>query len=133
MAVMSQKTRILLLDDDVFHRGLLAEGLEDYYDFVVTRVESLARAESEIEKVKPDLLLLDIVLGENRLEVIEWVKRLRRGSPYEQTPVLFVTAFYGEMEEQVRGIERAAILAKPFNFEDVTQEMKRLLGKSKQS
>jgi hypothetical protein len=35
------------------------------------------------------------------------------------------------MEEQVRGQERAAILAKPFNFEEVTHQMKRLLGEAK--
>jgi len=125
---MNLKTKILLLDDDVFHRGLLAEGLEDYYDFEVTRVATLSAAQDLIEQANPALLLLDIVLGDDRLEVIEWVKYLRETPRFRSIPVLFVTAYYREMEDRVRGIEHAAILAKPFNFEDVTHQIRRLLG-----
>ncbi len=129
---MSQKPKILLLDDDVFHRGLLAEGLQDYYELEVTRVDSLAAAQQVIAELKPDLLLLDLVVGEDRLEVLQWVKDLRRGGTFKNVPVLFVTAYFKEMEEHVRGLENTVILEKPFKFEDVTTRIRKLLGQAKE-
>ena len=129
---MSQKPKILLLDDDMFHRGLLAEGLEDYYDFEVTRADSLASAQQAVEDLNPDLLLLDLVVGDDRFAVLQWVKSLRfGGGPFENIPVLFVTAYYKEMEEHVRGLEGSLILEKPFKFEDVTEKIRELLAGSK--
>ncbi|HVT60185.1 MAG TPA: response regulator [Thermoanaerobaculia bacterium] len=128
---MKRKSRILLLDDDVFHRGLLAEGLEDYYDFEVRKVDSLAAAKEKIGEFQPDLLLLDVVAGDDRLEVIEWVKQLRAAPRPVITPVLFVTAYYKDMKERVSGLENTAILPKPFKFEEVTQEIRKLLGRGR--
>jgi DNA-binding response OmpR family regulator len=76
----------------------------------------------------PDLLLLDCVLGNNRFQVIEWAEKVRRRSELSKVPILFVTAYYREMEERVREIENSDILAKPFTFEDVTQKLQRLLA-----
>jgi DNA-binding response OmpR family regulator len=131
-ANVSQKPKVLLLDDDVFHRGLLAEGLEDYYDLDVTRVDTLAAAQEAIEKVRPDLLLLDLVVGDDRLEVLQWVKDLRRDGPFKNIPVLFVTAYFKEMEEHVRGLEGTAILEKPFKLEHVTNKIQKLLSRARE-
>jgi DNA-binding response OmpR family regulator len=130
-ALVSQKPKILLLDDDMFHRGLLAEGLEDYYDFEVTKVDSLASARRAIQNLEPDLLLLDLVVGDDRFQVLQWVQELRKEEPFKKIPVLFVTAYFKEMEEHVRGLEGTAILEKPFRFEDVTQGIRKLLGQTK--
>jgi hypothetical protein len=42
-----------------------------------------------------------------------------------------VTAYYKDMKVEVEGVEKTAILAKPFNFEEVTQEIHKLLGKAR--
>ncbi len=125
---MSQKSKVLVLEDDEFHRTILADGLEDYYDYEVFMAESLERADELLETLVPDLLVLDCVLGDDRFQVIEWAKRLRKRRVFSRTPVLFVTAFYQEMEGHVREIERSLILAKPFTFQDVTQKMSELLA-----
>jgi len=125
---VSQRPKILLLDDDAFHRGLLAEGLEDYYDFEVTRVDNLAAAQRAIEDFDPDVLLLDLVIGDDRLEVLQWVKNLRHGGPFKNTPVLFVTAYFKEMEEHIRGLDGTMILEKPFKFDEVVTRIRKLLG-----
>lgn len=128
---MGQRPRILLLDDDEFHRGLLAEGLEAYYDFEVTRVNDLAAAQQVIAETRPDLLLLDLVLGEDRFGVIQWVKGLRDDERFKALPVLFVTAYFREMEEHVRNLGETAILEKPFGFEDVVARIEKLMGQGK--
>ena len=128
---VSHKVKILLLDDDMFHRGLLAEGLEDYYDFEVTKVDSLSAAQRVINEWMPDILLLDLVVGDDRFGVLQWVKILRQGGPFKGIPVLFVTAYFEEMKEHVSGLGGTMILEKPFKFEDVTQRIEKLLGQSK--
>lgn len=127
---MSKRTKILLLDDQFIDRSLLAEGLEEYYDFDVRKVESLAAARQALEEFEPDLLLLDLVVSDDRLEVIQWVKQLRREARFKRTPVLFVTAHYKAMMEHVEGVANAAILKKPFDFEDATGQIRKLLGKT---
>jgi len=127
---MTQRTKILLLDDDVFHRGLLSEGLEDYFDFDVTKVADLASAQRALSDINPDLLLLDVVVGDDRFEVLNWVKSVRRGGPFQNIPVLFVTAHFEEIAEHLRGIENTEILVKPFKFSDVIPKIRRLTGRT---
>lgn len=123
----NSKTKVLLLEDDVFHRSLLAEGLEEYYECEVARAANLAEAEKQLESDKPDLLVLDCVLGDNQFQVIDWARRIRADGMLADVPILFVTAFYRATEEQARTIENSAILAKPFTFDDVAQKMRELL------
>lgn len=125
---MSDRARVLLLEDDEFHRELLAEGLEEYYDYSVDRAETIAEAETLLKAGTPDLFVLDCVLGDDRFQVIEWVREMRMRPGLETIPILFVTAFYREMKEQVGSIKYSSILEKPFTFEDVTQKMRELLG-----
>lgn len=122
------KTKILLLDNDNVHRSLLAEGLQEYYDFEVAMAGDLGEVEEGLRKARPDLLVLDCVIGPNRSEVIDWAKKMRRNRKLATMPILFVTAYFRQMEEQVRGIERSAILAKPFAFDDVIAAIRGLLG-----
>lgn len=125
---MADGAKVLLLEDDEFHRDLLAQGLEEYYDYQVDRAETIAEAEEVLKAGTPDLLVLDCVLADDRFQVIEWVRGLRKRPKLADTPILFVTAFYREMKEQVESIPRSSILEKPFTFEDVTQKMRELLG-----
>ena len=123
---MGKKIRILLLEDDPFHRGVLAEGLEEYYGYEADRAESPEQAEALLSKRVPDLLVLDCVMGGDRLRVVAWAKELRRRPELSKIPILFVTAFFREMEEQVRGIDRSTILSKPFSFDDFIQKVREL-------
>jgi len=124
---MSEKKKVLLVEDDLFHRELLAEGLQDYYDYDVVVAESLERAEHKLREATPDFIILDCVLENNRFASMDWAKKLRATSTLAETPILFVTAYYREMEDQASKIPRSAILPKPFTFEDVTQKLRELL------
>jgi DNA-binding response OmpR family regulator len=125
---MDEKSRVLLIEDDLFHRELLAEGLRDYYDYHVVAAEDLERAEELLRKLTPDLIVLDCVLGDYRFESMDWAEGLRNRPEFSETPILFVTAFYNEMEERAKRIQRSAILAKPFTFDGVTLKMRELLA-----
>lgn len=125
---MDEKSKVLLVEDDLFHRELLAEGLKDYYNYHVVAAEDLEHAEELLRELTPDLIVLDCVLGDNRFESMDWAEGLRNRPGISETPILFVTAFYNEMEERAKRIQRSAILAKPFTFEDVTLKMRELLA-----
>jgi DNA-binding response OmpR family regulator len=124
---VSEKPRVLLVEDDLFHRELLAEGLKDYYDYDVVVAENLERAEDRLREATPDLVILDCVLENNRFASMDWARRLRGTSALAETPILFVTAYYREMGDRAKEIPRSAILPKPFTFEDVTRKMRELL------
>jgi DNA-binding response OmpR family regulator len=125
---VSESPKVLLVEDDLFHRELLAEGLRDYYSYDVVVAENLQRAEDKLQEMTPDLIVLDCVVGGNRFEAMDWAEQLRSRPAFLKTPILFVTAFYNEMEDRAKGIKHSAILAKPFNFEDVTHRMRGLLA-----
>ena len=119
---------ILLVEDDLFHRELLAEGLRDYYSYDVVMAGDLQHADERLREMTPNLIVLDCVLGGNRFEAMDWAERLRSRPKLGKTPILFVTAFYNEMEDRAKAIPRSEILAKPFSFEDVTHKMRDLLA-----
>jgi DNA-binding response OmpR family regulator len=126
------KSKILLLENDLFHRELLAEGLEDYYDFEVERVDSLPAAQEAIRERSFDVLVLDVVVGVDRFEVLEWVKKLReqRGGHWD-VAVLFVTAHSMALDEYMGEGDATDVLRKPFSLEDVTQKTVGLIGRRK--
>lgn len=124
---MSQKPKLLLLEDEELHRSLLGDGLEEYYDFEIARVEDIEGAEEVLKSFRPDMFLLDIVLKGNKFRVIQWVKQLRNSRGYDDVPVLFVTA-QPDMAEHVKSMERTDFLGKPFTFEDVIGKIRGLLS-----
>jgi DNA-binding response OmpR family regulator len=124
---VSEKPRVLLVEDDLSHREILAEGLHGYYDYDVVVAENLERAEDRLREATPDLVILDCVLNNNRFASMDWAKKLRGTSALAETPILFVTAYYREMEDRAKEIPRSAILPKPFTFEDVTRKVRELL------
>jgi DNA-binding response OmpR family regulator len=125
---VSKKPKVLLVEDDFFHRELLAEGLQDYYDYDVVVAENLERAEERLREAPPELIILDCVLENNRFASMDWAKKLRSEAALAKTPILFVTAYYREMEEHAKEIPCSAILPKPFTFEDVTGKVRELLS-----
>jgi sigma-B regulation protein RsbU (phosphoserine phosphatase) len=124
---MSKKPKILILDDIELHRGLLGDGLEDYYEFDIERAESIESAESILQRFRPDLLLLDILMKNDNSKVIRWAEHLRKLPQYRDTPILFVTA-QKEMKPYVEHLARTDFLAKPFTFEEVVGKIRGLLS-----
>ena len=122
---MTRNFHVLLIDDDVFHRELLAEGLGYYSEYDVATAEGLEDADRMLAERKPNLIVLDCVLGGNRHAAMDWAERLRRT---DETPILFVTAYYQDMKPRVRDIEHSEILGKPFDLEEVTHMIRRLLA-----
>ncbi len=104
-----QRTRLLLVEDDLRLAGLMCEFLESRGEFRVEKATDGIVAVQRIQEAPPDLVVLDIMLpGIDGLEVC------RRVRPFYNGPVLMLTALGDEIDEIV-GLEVGAddYLAKP--------------------
>lgn len=117
--------KILVVDDDkniceLLRLYLVKEG------FAVTLAHDGNAALAEFEKLKPDMVLLDVMMpGMDGWEVC---RKLRQNY---QTPIIMVTA-KGETYDKVLGLELGAddYIVKPFDAKEVTARIKAVLRRS---
>jgi len=103
---------VFIVDDSDTNLAMAEEALED--DFRVITVPSAAKMFSLLEKIKPDLILLDIEMPEmNGFEALE---RLKNSSPYANIPVIFLTGTINASIEQKSSKSGAVgVITKPFS------------------
>ncbi|GAA0365323.1 response regulator transcription factor [Actinoallomurus spadix] len=118
--------RILVVDDEPAVRESLASSLafEDYE--VETAVDGLEALE-KLDAVKPDLVLLDILMP--RLDGLTTCRRLRAHG--ETVPVLMLTA-RDTIGDRVTGLDSGAddYLVKPFELDELLARVRALLRRS---
>jgi putative two-component system response regulator len=119
------KQKVLVVDDEeTIRRGL--ERMLVKEDLDVTTAADGEEALVAFEKIRPDLVLLDIMMPKlNGLQVCERVKSTPEG---RLTPVIIVTSS-SAVENRIRGIETGAddFLTKPFERVELTTRVKSLL------
>ena len=105
------KANILLVDDDTLIQQTINEILS-YYDYtLVAAFTTGEQAILEVQKLKPDLILMDIELG-GYLDGIETSSRIR--SIYN-CPILYITGLSDhETYERSKGTDPSWFIMKPF-------------------
>ena len=122
---MNDKPTILIVDDEAPIRELLRLYFEKE-NFQVEEAQDGAQALLGLEKFKPDLILLDIMMPIlNGLEVCQQVRR------HGNTPVILLTA-KGEDEDRILGLDIGAddYITKPFNPREVVARAKAVLRRT---
>ena len=105
--------KIIMADDDMTNLNIAKNALIDRYD--VFTVPSAKKLFQILEKVTPDLILLDIEMPEmNGYEAIE---KLKSSESTSDIPVIFLTGNI-DPESELKGLSMGAIdyIAKPFSF-----------------
>ncbi len=118
-------SKLLLVDDDLKLQGLLREYLEGY-GFEVESLHDGAGVPQKVAELKPDLVVLDIMLPEkNGLDVLA---ELRAES---KTPVIMLTA-KGEDADRIVGLELGAddYLSKPFNPRELLARIRAVMRRA---
>ncbi|MFI3114956.1 MAG: response regulator [Clostridia bacterium] len=108
------KKKIMVVDDNVTNLNVARKALEDEYD--VFPINSGEKALKILEKVNPHLILLDVEMPDmNGFDVIVKIKEL--GSPYDEIPIIFVTA-KDDTSSEYEGLNLGAVdyVIKPFSF-----------------
>jgi len=106
-----QKT-IFVVDDNSTNLSKAEEALEKQYQVIT--LSSAAKMFSIMEKISPDLILLDIEMPET--DGFEAMKRLKASDSYSEIPVIFLTSLTDSVNEAY-GIELGAVdfITKPFS------------------
>ncbi len=124
------KTKILLVDDEPDIVEFLQYNLKQE-DFDVITAYDGKEALAKINE-KPDLIILDIMMPV--LDGYEVCKRIRATSGFEQTPIIFLTAKSGEVNE-ILGLELGAsdYIQKPISPKKLVARVKSNLRKFEKS
>jgi two-component system OmpR family response regulator len=117
---------LLLVDDEENLRSMLDAALR-HMGFDVHPVASGREALEAVPKVRPDLIVLDVMLPD--LDGFEVCRRLR--SEGSRVPVLFLTA-RDATEDKVRGLTLGGddYLVKPFSLEELVARAQAVLRRS---
>jgi len=118
------KKKIMMVDDDPIilkiGRHFLAESYEVY------PLQSAAKLFETLEKVTPDLILLDVVMPE--ITGIDAIKRLKADERYASIPVIFVSSI-GDDKSVLEHMKLGAYsnLSKPFTAEELHSRIENCL------
>ena len=107
-----EKKTIVYVDDVSFLLKSVREMLKEYY--TVYAVKSVSKMFEVIERVKPDLILLDIEMPD--VDGYEALEKLKADERFAAVPVIYLSG--NKEEESVRkGLELGAVdyLSKPFS------------------
>lgn len=115
---MSNRRKVLIIEDDADCRDLITLILEDEY--AVTTVVNGEEALEAIERDKPDIVLLDIMIP--HVDGWEVLRRLRADDRYKDLPILAVTALASE-ESRQRAIREGVTdyVIKPFDPDELLE------------
>jgi DNA-binding response OmpR family regulator len=122
---------ILAVDDDPEVLGTLGRVLERE-GYEVTLASSGAQALGTLEKRKPDMAILDIIMPE--MDGITLCRQLRRDARFTALPILFLTA-KGSTDDIVNGLDAGAddYVVKPFELPELRARVTALLRRGKRA
>ncbi len=110
---MENRSRIMVVDDNVTNLNIARKALEDEYNVML--IPSGEKALEVLNKIQPDLILLDIEMpGLDGFAVINRIKAM--AAPTCDIPVIFLTA-KAEAESEFEGLNLGALdyIIKPFS------------------
>jgi two-component system response regulator TrcR len=115
--------RVLLVDDERALTNLVTMALR-YEGWVVEVAHDGREALAKFDSVKPDIVVLDIMLPD--LDGLRILNRMRSAASY--TPVLFLTA-RDSVADRVTGLTSGAddYMTKPFSLEELVARLRGLL------
>lgn len=115
------KTKVLFIDDDIalgkiVTLALNEAGYETYYQTSLTAIQSV------LKEIQPDIIILDVEIGER--DGIDITPELRIISP--ATPILFVSSHVGS-HDVARALHAGGVvyLKKPFEIAELLAYIKR--------
>jgi two-component system OmpR family response regulator len=125
----THEPRVLVVDDEEHITELVAMGL-GYNGFDVERVSTGRGALDAIDKRRPDLIVLDVMLPD--LDGFELARRLRQSEGAgTRVPVIFLTA-KDTTQDKVQGLRLGSddYVTKPFSIEELVERVKAVLRRA---
>ena len=123
---MSQKMKVLVVDDEPLNVDYIEQRLEDLNYKIITAADG-QEALDKIKSERPDLILLDLMMPV--LDGFAVLSEVKADPGLRDTPVIIISADH-ESKSIVRGIKQGAddYLTKPVNAELLVKKVKEFLG-----
>ena len=123
---MSQKMKVLIVDDEELNVDYLEQRLEDL-DYQIITASDGQKALDKIRSDHPDLILLDLMMPV--LDGFAVLSEVKADPLLRETPVIIISADH-DSKSIVRGIKQGAddYLTKPVNAELLVKKVKEFLG-----
>lgn len=120
------KQRVLVVDDEPKISAMVKDYLEAF-DFTVETAENGQTALTTMERFKPDLLVLDVMMP--GLDGLDLVRKIRKDS---HIPIIFLTARAAEQDKLI-GLELGAddYITKPFSMKELAARIRAVLRRSR--
>ncbi len=112
--------RILIIEDTDVNIELLKGALSNKYKLSIAKNGKIAL--DIMEKVLPDLILLDIMMPV--MDGYETIKRIKMNIAYKDIPIIFLTA-QTQLDEKTKGFDLGAVdyITKPFFSREVVSRI----------
>jgi two-component system OmpR family response regulator len=130
---VEERTRPLVLAvDDEQHITELVAMAFGLKGFDVERAASGRAALDAVARVRPDLVVLDVMLPD--LDGFEVARRLRQGDGATSVPIIFLTA-RDQLSDRLEGLRLGVddYVAKPFSVEELIERAKAVLRRTHRS
>jgi CheY-like chemotaxis protein len=123
---MSQKAKVLVVDDEPFNVDVLQQELEEL-DYQVITASNGKEALEQIKKHQPDLILLDLMMPV--LDGFAVLLEVKADAFLRDIPVIIVSAEH-DSKSVVKGIKHGAddYITKPIDAEHLKSKLKDHLG-----
>jgi putative two-component system response regulator len=110
--------KVLICDDVLENRKLLASTLQRYAKFDLTMISDGATLLSKVEEIKPDIILLDIMMPE--IDGYEVAKQLKSNPATDSIPIIFITAL-DQIESKMKAFDMGGVdyISKPFSPKEI--------------
>ncbi len=116
--------RLLVVDDEMAITNVIRLGME-HAGFLVTCATEGYQALDMAQRLRPDLVILDVMLPD--LDGFEVCRRLRENQATTNIPILMLTA-KDDVKDRVQGLEIGAddYVTKPFNLQELVARVRAL-------
>jgi CheY-like chemotaxis protein len=121
---MQSKKKIIVVDDEKDIRDAVSSLLNDY-DFEVEIAKNGAELLKKLPKVKPDLILLDIIMpGLTTYEITTELEKRK-----DKTPIIFLTVVrFADQTKNIMTSNMVDYIEKPFDNKDLIKRIKNALA-----
>ena len=120
-----EKKRVLVIDDDLPIRGMLAAALRQH-GYQVLLAGDGAEGQRALNIHHPDVVLLDLAMPD--VNGWDFLQRLQETGHLGRIPIIVVSAHVRVEPQALLQMGVAAILPKPFNLPDLIQLIEHLVA-----
>ena len=121
-----RKVKIIIVEDEYIVAADIRESVHNIGYSLCVILKSGEEAVKRVEKDKPDLILMDIVL-KGRMDGIEAARQINRR---RNIPVIFLTAHADdEILKRASMVEHSGYILKPFDEEELKETISNALKK----